>query len=149
MYLILLKPKSVILPKKLFKNVIEKNKNGFGFMLLDKQKNIITYKTISKNWEEHYDAFAPYNNNDYEVGIHWRLKTQGDETLENTHPFEVKKPLGSRWPQPHPSYCKSCVETCFDPGNPQFSRAHKFFQLLQESKDHPTGASKRGGYWPP
>lgn len=91
MCLILLKPKSVILPKKLFKNVIERNKNGFGFMLLDKQKNIITYKTISKNWEEHYDAFAPYNNNDYEVGIHWRLKTQGDEILENTHPFEVKK----------------------------------------------------------
>lgn len=87
MCLILVKPKDKILPKGLFKNLVTRNKDGFGYMFVDKNKKIITNKTHSGKWEEHWEMFEPHQ--DKHIALHWRLKTQGAVDHENTHPFEV------------------------------------------------------------
>lgn len=85
MCLILLKPQNIKLPKLLFKNVFQRNRDGFGWMYLNNEKEIVTHNTISENWEEHYQDYLPHEDN--MICLHWRMKTQGDKCLENTHPF--------------------------------------------------------------
>lgn len=87
MCLILVKPANVKLPQGLFENLTKRNKDGFGLMFKDKNNNLIHKKTPSGNWKDHYELFEPYQ--DQHVGLHWRMKTQGDVIHDNTHPFEV------------------------------------------------------------
>lgn len=89
MCLILLKPSEIKLPKMFFKNIYQRNKDGFGWMYLNDDKAIQTGKMVTKDWEEHYEAYKPLE--DKMVCFHWRMKTQGDVTVDNAHPFVVKE----------------------------------------------------------
>ena len=89
MCLILLKPKEVQLPKMLFKNVYERNKDGFGYMLLDETDTPKFEKILPKRWEEAWELFEPHA--DKHVGLHWRFKTHGKIDQENAHPYVVRE----------------------------------------------------------
>lgn len=89
MCLILLKPAGMRLPRMLFKNVFEKNKDGFGFMYYDtEQQKIVWEKIVTDNWEAHYDLYLPHEA--HEICLHWRYGTHGTKDFENAHPHVVK-----------------------------------------------------------
>lgn len=74
----------------LFKNVAEKNKDGFGFMYYDTTKQEIVWdKTSTGDWEEHYSMFLPHEA--HEICLHWRYGTHGTKNIENAHPHVVKE----------------------------------------------------------
>lgn len=89
MCLILLKPPHVRLTEGLFKNVFNRNKDGFGYMYLD-DKGIPTFdKMVPKQWEEAWEMYKPHEAR--HIALHWRFKTAGKIDKDNAHPYVVKE----------------------------------------------------------
>lgn len=80
------------LPELLLKSAFGGNPDGVGFMWHDKdQKLIRSYKTLPTTENEMLEAFKEMEPiiKEQDVGIHFRLRTNGDTDLLNAHPYVV------------------------------------------------------------
>lgn len=88
MCIIIAKPKGIELPKKeILKRCFENNPDGTGFMYIKNGKVRIEKGYFT--FEQFYSDLIDLVNKDTPVVIHNRIKTHGDLSAENTHPFAL------------------------------------------------------------
>lgn len=82
-------------------NAASSNSHGFGVVIFDdiKKGKVITHRSVSidgeKNGKELISFLEKYK--DKNALIHMRIRTHGDISLENNHPFEIKSALGHKF----------------------------------------------------
>ena len=96
MCVIVYKPAGIKIKTKTLKLCWEKNKDGGGLMF-PKGDRLVVIKGIMK-WEEYRAKITKINKTyclkDVPVVFHFRIKSVGTKTPENTHPFGINRRLG-------------------------------------------------------
>ena len=85
MCLIITAPQGNQIPKELLVDATNRNNDGWGIMYHDGQK-IVTQKSHKPDADAIYELTR---NNPHQTVVHLRMTTHGDNTPDNTHPFEI------------------------------------------------------------
>ena len=85
MCLIITAPKGNQIPLEILEDATQRNSDGWGVMYHDGHR-IVTEKSPKPNAQAVYDLTK---NNPHETVVHLRMTTHGDNTTDNTHPFEI------------------------------------------------------------
>ena len=91
MCLIIHKPKDVRVHLDLLHSASQYNPHGYGLMALTGPQKINIHRHHCTNFEELRRAYLQVAN--YECVIHLRLRTKGNISKTNTHPFRVTKSI--------------------------------------------------------
>lgn len=84
------KPKDVVVNRANLEQCFKSNPDGAGF-LIAKNKRLIIKKGYF-TFDEFYGAFKKYENE--QALIHFRIRTHGDLSKDNCHPFMINPSLG-------------------------------------------------------
>lgn len=84
------KPKDMIIAKANLEQCFKSNPDGAGF-LISKNKRLIMKKGFF-TFNEFYEAYEKYANE--QALIHFRIRTHGDLSKNNCHPFMINTGLG-------------------------------------------------------
>lgn len=89
MCLIILKPAKAVLPEKHVREGWISNPDGGGYAFAHRNK-VVTRKGITtlKEFQEAFNADSKQYKKSPFV-LHFRIRTHGDKTAQNTHPFEI------------------------------------------------------------
>lgn len=88
MCIIVVKPEKVVISADSFRTMWKANSDGAGFMYATGDKVVISkgFMKFNEFWDAYQEA-GPLR----KMVVHFRIKTHGDVTPENTHPFWVVK----------------------------------------------------------
>lgn len=84
MCLLIYKPVTATISVELIKDAYKRNQDGIGLMLADSGK-IEVYKTLELDTA--IDML--YGLESYELFVHFRMRTHGNISLDNVHPFQI------------------------------------------------------------
>lgn len=84
MCIAIVKPKDKVISKDVLQTCFENNPDGCGFAYV--QDGTVYIKKFLNNFEEFYTEYSKVENLSNML-IHFRIKTHGDISLENCHPF--------------------------------------------------------------
>jgi predicted glutamine amidotransferase len=90
MCIAILSPRDVTIPYENLVESFESNPDGAGFMYADNEELVISKGFMDFN--SFYEAYAPHQ--EKACAIHFRIKTHGEVTPDNTHPFQVGRHMG-------------------------------------------------------
>lgn len=86
MCLILLKPSKKTFPRKEIETNMARNSDGYGFMFVEDGRVHIK-KMLKPTYEDVKQAFRQLEKQD--SLHHWRLRTHGDISPDNVHPYQI------------------------------------------------------------
>ena len=86
MCIAIVKPKDKVIPKDVLRTCFENNPDGCGFAYV--QDNTVYIQKFLNDFENFYSEYSKVENLSNML-IHFRIKTHGDISLENCHPFKM------------------------------------------------------------
>lgn len=143
MCLAILKPAKVKVPEESLRMGWQGNSDGAGFAYIDNGK-VVAVKGLM-TWKEFLAAYqaAAKKFKSSPFLIHFRIKSMGDKSAENTHPFPINGGMlihngtidgtGATW-NSGPSDTKCFAETFGDRLTYDFAKEHK--EKLEEALGH-------------
>lgn len=84
------KPKDTVLLPYVLRNCFNHNPDGAGFAYLEDDGELVVEKGFFK-FDEFLEAYKPHE--DKQALLHFRIKTHGDLSADNCHPFVVEDGL--------------------------------------------------------
>jgi len=88
MCIIVAKPRGKAIKKEIYENCFANNPDGAGFIVRERSGELLMKKGFFK-FQDFWEAFQEHQSK--QAIIHFRIKTHGDLSEENCHPFWVKE----------------------------------------------------------
>ncbi len=82
-------PKDVPISKDILSLGYENNPDGFGLFFPTKNGKIHVHKIMPTKFDDVLKVWNLYKNYEAPKSIHFRLRTKGDKSKENVHPFRI------------------------------------------------------------
>lgn len=87
MCLIIQQPQGVTVPEELLESAFTNNSDGMGIMFATRNNAVKVHKFLPKTMDQVMKVYNKYKDN--HLGIHFRLRTNGDITADQAHPYPV------------------------------------------------------------